>query len=63
MQGTRDPFGKPDEVAEYPLSDNVKLQWLEDGDHSFKPRKSSGRTQEQNWRQAIEAVEQFVESL
>ena len=39
-QGTRDEFGTRDEVAGYDLSANIKLLWLEDGDHDLKPRKS-----------------------
>ncbi|MGE3805154.1 MAG: alpha/beta fold hydrolase [Gemmataceae bacterium] len=62
LQGERDPFGTKDEVSHYSLSSSVKLCWLTDGDHSFKPRKSSGATQEDNWRQAIEAIASFVES-
>lgn len=56
LQGTRDPFGKADEVAEYKLSKKIKVHWLEDGDHSLKPRKSSGRTEEQNWQEAIQKI-------
>ena len=40
VQGTRDPFGTPDEVAGYQLSKAIELLWLEDGDHDLKPRKS-----------------------
>jgi predicted alpha/beta-hydrolase family hydrolase len=40
VQGTRDPFGTPDEVAGYQLSKAIALLWLEDGDHDLKPRKS-----------------------
>jgi predicted alpha/beta-hydrolase family hydrolase len=39
VQGTRDPFGTPGEVAGYPLSKAIELLWLEDGDHDLKPRK------------------------
>jgi predicted alpha/beta-hydrolase family hydrolase len=39
VQGTRDPFGTPDEVAGYKLSKAIELLWLEDGDHDLKPRK------------------------
>ncbi|MDQ7250773.1 alpha/beta hydrolase family protein [Dongia sedimenti] len=39
VQGTRDPFGTPDEVATYKLSKAIALLWLEDGDHDLKPRK------------------------
>jgi predicted alpha/beta-hydrolase family hydrolase len=39
VQGTRDPFGTPDEVAGYKLSKAIEILWLEDGDHDLKPRK------------------------
>jgi len=39
VQGTRDPFGTPEEVATYKLSPAIELLWLEDGDHDLKPRK------------------------
>jgi predicted alpha/beta-hydrolase family hydrolase len=60
VQGTRDPFGVPAEVEGYPLSERIRIAWLEDGDHSFKPRKSSGRTLEQNLAEAVEAIVSFV---
>lgn len=63
VQGTRDTFGKPKEVETYKLAKKIKLHWLEDGDHSFKPRKSSGRTQEQNWSEGVEAIHKFVSKL
>ncbi|WP_305797639.1 alpha/beta fold hydrolase [Halomonas sp. SSL5(2023)] len=47
VQGTRDPFGTRDEVAGYALPDTVRLHWLEDGDHDWKPRRASGRSQAQ----------------
>ena len=63
LQGTRDPFGKPEEVAGYDLSDKISVVWLEEGDHSFKPRKSSGRTLEENTSEAIAAIIDFAGSL
>ncbi len=60
LQGTRDPFGTLEEVPTYPLSKNVSFHWLEDGEHSFKPSKASGRTEEQNWDEAIETLVAFV---
>jgi predicted alpha/beta-hydrolase family hydrolase len=60
VQGERDPFGTREEVAGFELSKNVCVHWLVDGDHSFKPRKSSGRTQEQNWAAGIDTVARFV---
>lgn len=46
VQGTRDPFGTREEVAEYALPSVAELHWLEDGDHDWKPRRASGRDQE-----------------
>ncbi len=60
VQGTRDPFGKPEEVAEYGLPTCAELKWLEDGDHDFKPRKASGLSQAEHWRQAADWVSDFV---
>ncbi len=63
VQGTRDPFGGPDQVAGYALSRQVRLAWIEDGDHDLVPRKASGRTREQNWDAAAEAVAGFLRDL
>ncbi|WP_421780331.1 alpha/beta family hydrolase [Kiloniella litopenaei] len=61
IQGTRDPFGKPDEVEHYKLSDKIKIFWSEDGDHNLTPRKRSGRTAEQNWSEAIDVINTFID--
>jgi hypothetical protein len=63
VQGTRDPFGTPDEVAGYRLSPHIRLQWLEDGDHSFKPRRASGCTEQQHLATAADAIAAFVRAL
>jgi len=60
VQGQRDSLGSQEEVAGYALSHTIEFHWLADGDHSFKPRKSSGRTEEQNWQEGIEAVAAFL---
>ncbi len=62
-QGTRDPFGRPEEVAGYPLSPAVRLEWIEDGEHSFKPGRSSARTWEQNLAQAADAVAALARAI
>jgi predicted alpha/beta-hydrolase family hydrolase len=36
LQGTRDPFGTPDDVSAYVLSAAVHIEWLQGGDHSLK---------------------------
>ena len=63
VQGERDTLGNKDEVSGYRLSSKIKIRWLPDGDHSFKPRKVSGRTTEENWQDGIEVVDAFVKSL
>ncbi|WP_395641004.1 alpha/beta fold hydrolase [Pseudolysinimonas sp.] len=61
VQGTRDPFGSPDEVAGYPLSPTIEIRWLADGDHDLTPRKSvSGFTAAQHLDTAADAVAAFV---
>ena len=62
VQGERDTFGRPEEVAGYGLSGQVRLHWMVDGDHSLKPRKASGRTEEENLAEgAVEAARFVVE--
>lgn len=59
-QGTRDPFGRRDEVETYPLSKAIRLHWVKDGDHDFRPRKESGVTAKENLTNAADAVAKFV---
>ncbi|QDU41067.1 Alpha/beta hydrolase family protein [Maioricimonas rarisocia] len=63
LQGERDTFGNREEVPGYSLPGEIRIEWLPDGDHSFKPRKKSGHTLEQNWTSAIESIVQFVTGL
>ncbi len=63
LQGTRDPFGTPDEVEQYGLSAAISVHWLADGDHSFKPRVKSGRTLAGNLQEALDAAAEFVGAL
>jgi predicted alpha/beta-hydrolase family hydrolase len=60
LQGERDPFGRPEEVASYDLSSRINIKWIPDGDHSLKPRKRSGYTEEGNLQLANEAIWDFV---
>lgn len=60
LQGTRDPFGKPEEVAGYALSGQIQVSWLESGDHDFKPLKSSGLDQLQLIGQAAQRAATFM---
>ncbi len=63
LQGTRDSFGLPEEVAKYKLSPKIRVVWIEDGDHSFKPRAQSGRTYEQNMTVATAQMKSCLASL
>jgi uncharacterized protein len=60
VQGTRDALGAREEVEGYTLSPAIRLVWLEDGDHSFKPRVSSGHTEAGHLAAAVEAVAGFL---
>lgn len=60
LQGTRDPFGKPEEVAGYNLSANIKVEWLEDGNHSLETLKRSEVSTEESWQMAAKFAQQFI---
>ena len=62
-QGERDAFGTRDDISRYSLSKRIRLSFLPDGDHSFKPRVSSGRTEAQNLEEAVALVSGFLASL
>lgn len=62
-QGTRDTLGSLGDVKGYSLSANIRLHWLEDGDHGFKPRKASGLTEQGHWQDAIQTIAGFLEGL
>lgn len=60
LQGERDTFGKREEFPAFNLSDSVSVEFIPDGDHSFKPRKSSGHTEQQNIALAVEKLAKFI---
>lgn len=62
-QGERDPFGNEADVAGYTLADSIRLLWLPDGDHGFKPRRASGVALRQNMDTALDAVAAFVREV
>ena len=63
VQGERDAMGNREEVKNYALSKRLQLAWMPDGDHSFKPRKRSGRSEPQNWNLAVEHMHDFLSRL
>lgn len=60
IQGTRDTFGTQEDVASYKLSKKIRIEWMPDGDHSLKPRKSSGATEAQHLAHAIATAAAFI---
>ncbi len=63
VQGTRDPFGTRSDVDGYALSDSIAFHWSEDGDHNLKPRRASGRTERQNWDEAVARIGEWLNAL
>lgn len=60
IQGTRDSMGSLEECRSYPLSKKIQFLWLEDGDHSWKPRKKSGHTLEEHMSCAAQKIASFI---
>lgn len=63
LQGERDTFGGTKLLAEIKLPDTFDLTWVLSGDHSFKPLKSSGLTQEQNIEFAAIQTSNFIDRI
>jgi predicted alpha/beta-hydrolase family hydrolase len=63
LQGERDAFGTAADVPGYGLPKKVRVHFLKDGDHSLKPRKASGRTEEQNLNEAVAEAVKFLKRI
>lgn len=63
QQGTRDPFGKPEEVAGHSMPDSVTINWLDGGNHDFLPPKKLAHTQEMLIGQAALNAATFMKAL
>lgn len=63
LQGERDTFGKKEEFEHFALSEQVRVAFIPDGDHSFKPRKRSGYTEEGNITLAVEHLTRFIKEF
>ena len=61
LQGERDPFGSVVEVATYGLPRSIRIEWIRDGDHSLKPRRSSGVTETETLDRAIDLAARFID--
>ncbi|MBZ9559285.1 MULTISPECIES: alpha/beta family hydrolase [unclassified Modicisalibacter] len=60
LQGSRDPFGTREEVASYTLPACAEVHFLADGEHDWRPRKASGRTQQSLIDEAAEQVARMM---
>ncbi|MBO1254867.1 dienelactone hydrolase family protein [Alteromonas sp. 5E99-2] len=60
LQGERDTFGNKTEVEGYGLPANVSVSFVNDGDHSFKPRKKSGFNLNDNMEAAAVESTRFI---
>ena len=63
LQGSRDPFGTVADIPGYGLAKKIRVHAVEDGEHSFKPRKASGRTEKQNLDEAVTEAVKFLKRL
>ena len=62
IQGTRDPFGKKEEVCNYEIDPRIEIAWIEDGEHSLKTTKKSMQTWSEALDQAVTHIVDFVSS-
>jgi predicted alpha/beta-hydrolase family hydrolase len=61
VSGTKDAFGAPDELrAAVKKLKHAKLHSLEGADHGFSVPKSSGRTREGVWEEAVTALTDWL---
>ena len=63
LQGERDTLGSREEIEGYRLSGAIRVSYLVDGDHSFKPRKASGSTYAGNMAEAVSRAVEFCRGL
>lgn len=64
VQGSRDPFAAPEELRDHlgTWGGSTGLLVVEDGDHSLKVRKGSGRPQEAVYAGVQDAIAEWVKS-
>jgi predicted alpha/beta-hydrolase family hydrolase len=64
VEGTRDPFCPLDtlESVRKELKSKTEVAVIEDGDHTFKVRKSSGRDTAAAWDEVIDVTANWIES-
>lgn len=55
VQGERDPFGTPADIAGYALARSIEIAWIAGADHSFRPR------ERENIARLVEIAASFIE--
>ena len=60
VQGERDALGNKQEVLSYDCVKQHQVEFLEDGDHDFKPRVKSGFTHQQHLSTCADIMEKFI---
>ena len=65
VQGSRDAFGTPDELAPImrSLEAPARLRVVEGGDHSFKVAKKAALSQEEVYEFILDEIEQWLRAL
>jgi uncharacterized protein len=65
VEGTRDPFCPLDTLDKVRsgLPGQTDIVVIDDGDHSLKVRKSSGRSTDEAWQEAIAAIARWISEL
>lgn len=63
LQGERDTLGSKEVVSTYDLDPSIRIHWLPDGDHDFKPRVKSGLKHRDNMSEAVEVCTRFLKTL
>jgi hypothetical protein len=63
LQGERDPFGKKEECPQQWLPTHCKLNWIPDGEHSFKAPKKSEATTEGHLDLSVQLIHEFCIGL
>ena len=62
--GTRDAFATPEEIRSAASKVSMsKLHLLEGADHGFAALKSSGRTREEVWEEAVRVLAEWLDTL
>jgi len=61
VQGDRDTLGNKDEINGYQLPEHCQCVFLEDGDHSLKPRVKSGYKYPAHMQNAANEISMFID--